>query len=112
MGGLPALEELDVSSNYLSDLGFLKSYPNLKKLILANNEFETLEGVLECGQLEYLDIRGTEIQDVTLLQRLENFNSIFVDDSFDRSQLEFMVGCFRETDTLTKQYLLKIQHKL
>ena len=112
LGELPQLEELDISDNYLSDLAFLEQYPRLKEIDLSYNEFGSLDGILKCNELEYLNIQGTKITDVTYLQELEYFNSIYVDDNFDREQLIFMADSFRNCDNKTKEFLLKYRYNL
>ena len=112
IGTLFALQELDISRNYLNNLDVLASCPNLSKLIISYNQYESLNGIEVCENLQYLDIRGTFIQDVSCLSELKQFNTIYVDDEFDRTQLDFMISNFRNGDLLTKKYLLEKQYNL
>lgn len=112
LGNLPQIEELYISRNYLSSLEFLEQYPQIKKVDLSYNEFSSLDGILQCKELEYLNIRGTKIEDVSCLKELENFNSIYVDENFDREQLIFMADHFRDCDNRTKEFLLKHKYNL
>ena len=112
MGNLDQLQELHIDDNYLDNLEVLQSCPNLERLILSYNQFTSLEGIEQCQKLQYLDIRGTQIEDVSVLSGLSEFNTIYVDDDFDRSQLDFMIGNFRNGDIKTKQYLLEKQYNL
>ena len=90
----------------------MEQYPWLKEIDLSYNEFGSLDGILKCSELEYLNIQGTKITDVTYLQELEYFNSIYVDDNFDREQLIFMADSFRNCDNKTKEFLLKYRYNL
>lgn len=112
MGQLEGLMELDVSTNYLSSLSFLEGVPNLVKLNISYNQFKELQGITVCPKLQYLALYGTSIENVEVLQKLESFNTIYVDDDFDRTQLDFMIGNFRNGDLLTKEYLLNKQYDL
>ena len=71
-----------------------------------------MSGIEKFGQLQLLDIRGNQIDDVSVLEKMPTINSIYVDDNFDREQLDFLVGKFRDADPLTRAYLLKKQHNL
>ena len=90
----------------------MQSCPNLKKLNISYNEFLTLDGIEQCKELEFLSMKGTNISDIHILSEFENFNTIYLDDDFDRSQIDFMVGNFKNGDTKTKQYLLDKQYNL
>ena len=98
--------------NCLTSLENVKSYKNLESLNISDNQITNLNGIERLEQLKSLDIRGNQITDVSVLENLPEFNTIYVDDDFDRSQLNFMVGNFRNADTLTKEYLLKAQYNL
>ena len=112
MGDFPSLQELNIYRNHLESLEVLEGCPNLMKLNLSYNDFHSLDGILQCEKLEYLDIRSTEIEDVKMLKELPEFNSIYMDEGVDRSQLDFMIGHFRNGDIKTKQYLLQKQYSL
>ena len=47
-----------------------------------------------------------------VLENLHNFNTIYLDNDFDRSQIDFMIGNFKNGDEKTKQYLLDKQYNL
>lgn len=112
MGTFDQLQELSLSDNYVSALDVLEGCPNLIKLNISYNQFTSLDGILVCEGLEHIDLRGTNISDIGLLEKLPNFNTIYVDDNFDRTKLDFMIGNFRNGDIKTKQYLLEKQYNL
>lgn len=112
MGDLEQLQELSIDRNYLDDLEVLQSCPELIKLDLSYNQYTSLKEIDQCKNLQYLDIRGTHVEDVSLLEELEEFNTIYVDDNFDRTQLDFLINNFRNGDIKTKQYLLTKQYNL
>lgn len=112
IGNLENLQELHINNNYLNNLDVLQSCPNLIRLNLSYNEFDNLNGIEQYQKLQYLDMRGTRINEVSVLSELPEFNTIYVNSDFDRSQLDFMIGNFRNGDTETKQYLLEKQYNL
>ena len=112
MGNLEQLEELDIYSNHLEDFDVLKSCPNIKRLNISYNEYSGLNGIEQCPDLELLSMKGTMITDISVLENLHNFNTIYLDNDFDRSQIDFMIGNFKNGDEKTKQYLLDKQYNL
>lgn len=106
LGELPALEKLSVASNCLTEIGFAAKYPWLKELTVSLNNVSSLEPLKSNTGLEALKMQYTDIQDVSVLKTLPNFNSIFLDADFDRSKILFLKGRFRNGDLLTKQFLL------
>ena len=112
LGNLEQLEELDIYSNHLEDFDVLKSCPNIKRLNISYNEYSGLNGIEQCPDLEFLSMKGTKITDISVLENLHNFNTIYLDNDFDRSQIDFMIGNFKNGDEKTKQYLLDKQYNL
>ena len=112
IGDLANLQELSIDNNYLCNLEVLQSCSNLIKLDISYNQFLSLDGLDQCKELQSLDIRGTQIGDISILEEFTDFNSIYVDDDFERDQLNFLIGNFRNGDTKTKQYLLEKQYNL
>lgn len=106
------LIKLNLSSNYLDDLDFLDKYPSLIELTISNNQYTSIDGIEKAQSLQTLDIRGTNIKDVSMLAGLPDFSAIYVNDFFDRTQLDFMIGNFKNADKLTKEYLIAQQYKL
>ena len=104
--------ELNLSSNALDSLEFIDKFPSLNKLNVSMNPYNSLLGIEKCKTLGSLDIRYTNITDVMMLQSLPNFNTIYVNDNFDHSKLDFMIGNFRNADKITKDYLLEKQYSL
>ncbi len=43
-------------------------------------------------------MKGTKITDISVLENLHNFNTIYLDNDFDRSQIDFMIGNFKNGD--------------
>lgn len=112
LGNLEQLEELDIYSNHLEDFDVLRSCPNIKRLNISYNEYSGLNGIEQCPDLELLSMKGTMITDISVLENLHNFNTIYLDNDFDRSQIDFMIGNFKNGDEKTKQYLLDKQYNL
>ena len=79
---------------------------------ISYNEYSRLNGIEQCPDLEFLSMKGTKITDISVLENLHNFNTIYLDNDFDRSQIDFMIGNFKNGDEKTKQYLLDKQYNL
>ena len=76
---LPDLLALDLGHNSIDDLSFLRLYPKLKVLILADNDLtnEDLETLAECcPELEYLEIFMNPIDDLSPLTKLKNLKHL------------------------------------
>ena len=106
LGDLPVLEKLSVASNCLTDINFASKYPWLLELTISLNNISSLEPLKNNTELQVLKMQYTDIKDVSILEKLPQFNSIFLDPEFDRSKIRFLQGRFRNGDLLTKQYLL------
>lgn len=106
LGDLPVLEKLSVASNCLTEINFASKFPWLLELSISLNNISSLEPLKNNTELQVLKMQYTDIKDVSLLEKLPNFNSIFLDPEFDRSKVRFLQGRFRNGDLITKQYLL------
>ena len=76
---LPDLLALDLGHNSIDDLNFLSLYPELRVLILADNELtgEDLETLARCcPKLEYLEIFMNRIEDISALAKLKNLRHL------------------------------------
>ncbi|MGF7012285.1 Leucine-rich repeat (LRR) protein [Lachnospiraceae bacterium PF1-22] len=112
LGDLSNLRELDISNNYLDDLTFVYQYDTLETLNISFNQYKKLDGIQSCQMLKCIDIRGTNITDVSVLKNLSDFCEIYVDEEFNREQLDFMIGNFYNADKKTKKYLIGKQNDL
>ena len=65
---------LDLGHNNLTDLSFLLGMPHLRVLILAKNDYlgNNIEVLGELQELEYLELFGSGIRDVSILTKLPN----------------------------------------
>lgn len=59
--GLEKLEELDISSNFLSDMKLLTNMPALKVAYLGSNKFHKFGGLDGCPELRFIHIRGCKV---------------------------------------------------
>ena len=103
---MPNIEVLKISENRIYDLSHLYKYTSLVELWASDNPYASIKGISSLRKLELLDIRTTKVSDVTELQQIETFNSIYLSEEFDHSQVEFLRGRFKKADTYTKKYLL------
>lgn len=109
---LPMLQRLYIGNNMICDLSFLSGCPNLVELSVFGNNITSLVGVENCQGLESINIMYNNIYDVTPLKSLKHFNTIYVDDDFDRAKLEFLQGHLRNADKITKEYLIGNEYNL
>ncbi|WP_109832662.1 leucine-rich repeat domain-containing protein [Reichenbachiella versicolor] len=70
----PNLESLDLSNIVCKlDLKEIDKFPNLKKLTFMESEVTDISALEPLKKLEYLDLLGTEVKDVRVLNTLPNF---------------------------------------
>ena len=110
LGRLPSLEKLSVGANCLTDIDFAPQYPWLLEFTISQNDIVSLEPLRDNTDLQVLKMQSTKVEDLTPLENLKDFNSIYLDNDFDRGKIRFMKKengwQFRNGDTLTKQYIL------
>lgn len=76
---MPNLLALDLGHNSIDDVGFLKLYPELKVLILADNRLgtEDVQTIAECcPELEYLELFMNDITDLSALTKLKKLKHL------------------------------------
>jgi Leucine-rich repeat (LRR) protein len=100
------LQKLNIDNNILSDISFLLNQKSLIYLDISNNDIGNISALQTCDNLETLALRGVHEFDLTPLQKITKFNSIYLDESFDRKNIDFMVGNFKTGDLETKRYLV------
>lgn len=106
------VEVLTVSNNQLTNLEILKRFPNLTRLNVSTNKITDISAIGLCKDLEYVNLLNNMVENEECIKALGKLHTIYVDDDFDRTQLKFMVGKFRNADVLTKKYLLEQQYDL
>lgn len=109
LGDLPSLSRLTLSNNLLADIHFLRNYPQVEYLSINGNiRLSTLEDLAGAEGLMSINIQDTQIQDLSVLEELSKnhrFCGIYLDEEFDRSKINFMVGKFRMGDIPTRIYI-------
>lgn len=70
------LQALDIGHNAVNDLSFLYDLPNLKILILVDNQFQDITPVGSLTELEYLELFYNDIRDVSALTGLVNLKDL------------------------------------
>lgn len=112
LGEMPELNCLTLSNNRLADLSFLKNYPWVGYLSIDGNlRISTLQPLSESTGLQAINIKGTQVKDLSPLENLSKnyaFCAIYLDDGFDRSKIDFMIenGKFRTGDEITREYVI------
>ena len=109
---LKTVKELNISNNKIKNLDFLTSFPNLTKLNISTNNLSEVYGISVCENLQYVNFLNNSIKDGEELIKLKKLHTIYIDEEFDRTQLDFLEGNFRNADVQTKKYLLGKQYDL
>ena len=111
-GRLNSIEILYIKDNRLHSIEPLLKYSKLKELYIDGNDITTINNISELTNLEALSLTKTVITDISELEQLPAFNSIYLNESFDRSKIDFMQNNFKNGDTYTKEYFLKKKDNL
>lgn len=111
-GELPKLIEVYLNSNNITNLDFLVKCDNLIVLDVSGNQIESLDSIIDFTKLEELDIRDNLISQYSLLSKLDNLNSIYLDKDVNRQCIDFIIENFKDGDIYTKQYILKNKYNL
>lgn len=103
---MPKLRKLDLDSTWLESLDGIFRYGTIRSLKIKNNPIDSIRGIRTFKELRLLDLRKTKVQDISELEQLESFHSIYLNRSFDRSQIDFMVDRFRSGDRASLRYIV------
>ncbi|MGI6177662.1 MAG: leucine-rich repeat domain-containing protein [Eubacterium sp.] len=110
---LPSILEINLNNNYgFVSIESLLKYVTLNTLKFSNDPIDSIDGISALKNLNSIDLTGTKVTDVTELEKIETFNSIFLDPDFDRTQIDFLIGNFRDGDIETKRYLIGKKEEL
>lgn len=104
LAGMTALKELDLEGTNITGLAFLKG-SSVETLHISYTKLQSVDDLQYCTALQCLYLYGYNTMDLTALQKLENFHSIYLSELFDRSEIRFMAGRFKTGDKRTKVYL-------
>ena len=111
-GNSISLQEVSLNNNCVETISNLTGILNIKILRLSGNPINSLEGIDKFIYLELLDIRRTEIQDISKLRDLKKLNALYLDENFDRSKVDFLKQNFKNGDVYTKKYILSQKYSL
>ena len=78
---LKNLTNLDLNSNLISDISFVKSLPKLYKLSLWRNKILAINAIKNLPNLKELDLRNNEITQIDLLSDLPNLEVLDLRDN-------------------------------
>ena len=74
-------KKIIVSGVGLLDLGEIPMYTETEHLDLSYNpQLSSIDGLEKCNKIEYLDLRGTSVEDYNVLLKLPHLDTLFVDD--------------------------------
>ncbi|PAV90705.1 hypothetical protein WR25_05490 [Diploscapter pachys] len=92
---LSGLVELDLSANCITELkSWNEKLGNLKKLTLAENSIRDLSGLSKLYSLEYLDVRGNDIEEIESIApigRLPCLETLLLRDNPVRKVLDYRI---------------------
>ena len=111
-GNFISLQEVSLNNNCVETISNLTGILNIKILRLSGNPIDSLEGIDKFISLELLDIRRTEIQDISKLKNLKKLNALYLDEDFDRSEVDFLKQNFKNGAVYTKKYILSKRYSL
>ena len=103
---LPNLKEVNFDRLMITDLEGILDTDSIEKLVLTFTPIENIDGISRLENLTEIRLQGTTVSDVSELETMEGFHSIYLDKDFDRSKIEFLRDHFREGDIYTKIYFL------
>lgn len=75
---LPYLEDLDLSSNEITDIGPLENLSNLQKLNLSDNRISDIFSLDHFYQLKDLNLDSNKISDLSPLQNLKGLKKVLL----------------------------------
>ncbi|MDR0286854.1 MAG: leucine-rich repeat domain-containing protein [Clostridiales bacterium] len=104
---LKYLTDLLLDTNKIEDIDFMKNNKTIKVLNISHNHVKDLSPLLTCKAFEELRLYGVKYVDLSPLQKIESFNSIYLSKYFDRSQIDFLIGNFKNADRFSKVYLIE-----
>jgi hypothetical protein len=70
---------LNLYGNQLETVGELALYTKLESVDLRSNPLVSLGGIEKCQSLRYLDLRNTPVSDCSLLAKLPNLETLYID---------------------------------
>lgn len=105
LSGMQNLTVLNLDNTSISDLNFMRGSA-VSELHISYTNVTGVEILADCKKLECLYMYGYNSMDLTPLQQLPNFHSIYLSQGFDHSQVDFMAGKFMMADKYTRVYLV------
>lgn len=105
--GMESLQILLADGNLLGNIDFLNGQPTLIEVDLSYNDIKDISALTTCPKLESLAFYGVETFDLSPLEQLPRFNSLYLDDNFKRKgTIDFMFGRFKAGDRATVLYII------
>lgn len=111
-GDIPNVKKLLINNNNISDLNFLLKYTTLIELEISDNSLTTISPIIDLKNLRRLDIRSNDIATVRGIEALNNLEAIYMDKNVDRKEIDFMKNSWKNGDIYTKQYFLKEKYNV
>lgn len=81
LGGLSAIEQLDLSGNSLTSVSVLSNMPSLKELFISNNSLRDISALSSLPELEYLDASRNRLTAVPDFDNSPKLTSLVLADN-------------------------------
>lgn len=105
LSGMEDLVALNLDDTGVADLSFMQG-ASVSELHISYTNINNIAILSECEKLESLYMYGFNFMDLTPLQQLPHFHSIYLSQGFDHSQVDFLAGRFMMADKYTRVYLV------
>lgn len=116
----PNLLALDLGHNKIKEVGFLRNYPDMRVLILADNQLtnNALKDIVAfCPGLEYLELFNNDITDISCISTLKNLRDLNltrnrITDITPLLDMPWLERCWLSGKYLTKEQMELLREKL
>ena len=103
----PHLKKLVLQDNLLTDISFMEGNRTITSLDISYNRVHEISGLATCPNLEELYLYGYSRMDLSPLENMPSFHSIFLSQVFERDpSINFLIGNFKTADRYSKAYLI------
>ena len=107
ISNMRSIQTFIVDGNLLDSIDFLRDQLTLIEVDLSKNDISDISALTTCPNLESLTFYGVQRFDLTPLEQLPKFNSLFLDDNFERvGRIDFLFGQFKTGDMATVVYIV------
>lgn len=73
------IKELILMGNNLTNIDFLRNYPNLINLYIASDDIESYDVLKELKRLHFVNIKNFNLKDISFLKGIENLSTAYIE---------------------------------